>query len=235
MQEFPVATAIDPGSLPLRNRKQELYAQERALFNSASTSARNAGYKGHVDVVASELERKPKVQGRIAYLTRDDENALREKRKRLEEFLWDAIEIDRSDYYETVEIVVTDRNGILVLDRDGLPKRKNVTQPKPLEMLKPHQRRLIESITYTDGGKPNLKLVSKEFAHRELRRMFGGDAEHAIAREGEFSSYSDTELLNELSRMANDLGIKMTLTLESSSQPSGDTGAKRETGAKRDE
>ena len=77
MQEFPVATAIDPGSLPLRNRKQELYAQERALFNSASTSARNAGYKGHVDVVASELERKPKVQARIAYLTRDDENALR--------------------------------------------------------------------------------------------------------------------------------------------------------------
>jgi hypothetical protein len=60
--------------------------------------------------------------------------------------------------------------------------------------------------------------------------MFGGDAEHAIAREGEFSSYSDTELLNELSRMANDLGIKVTLTLESPSQPRGDTGAKRRIG-----
>jgi hypothetical protein len=52
---------------------------------------------------------------------------------------------------------------------------------------------LIDSITYTDSGRPNLKLVSKEFAHRELRRMLGGDAEHPIAREGEFSSYSDTE------------------------------------------
>jgi hypothetical protein len=36
---------------------------------------------------------------------------------------------------------------------------------------------MIESITYTESGKPNLKLVSKEYAHRELRRMIGGDAD----------------------------------------------------------
>ena len=145
LQEYPVATTVvDPGSLPLRNRKQELYAQERALFNSATVSARNAGYKGHVDVVASELERKPKVQARITYLTRDHENALREKRKRLEEFLWDVIETDRATYYETVEITVTDRNGIPTLDRNGLPKTKMINQLKRLELLKPHERRLID-------------------------------------------------------------------------------------------
>jgi hypothetical protein len=77
----------------------------------------------------------------------------------------------------------------------------------------------IRCATYTDNGKPNLKLVSKEFAHRELRRMLGG--EQAMGREGEFSGYSDTELLSELSRLANDLGIKVTLSLEQSGQPSG--------------
>jgi hypothetical protein len=73
----------------------------------------------------------------------------------------------------------------------------------------------IRCATYTDNGKPNLKLVSKEFAHRELR------AQQAMGREGEFSGYSDTELLSELSRLANDLGIKVTLSLEQSGQPSG--------------
>ncbi len=213
LQEYPVATAVDPGSLPLRNRKQELYAQERALFNSATTSARNAGYKGHVDVVASELERKPKVQVRIRYLTRESENALREKRKRLEEFLWDALETDRANYYEIVQVVITDRNGIPILDRNQIPKTKPVTQLKPLEALKPHEQRMIESISYTESGKPNLKLVSKEYAHRELRRMIGGDFQPE-QRANEFSQYSDAEVFAELARLANELGIKMTLSIE---------------------
>jgi hypothetical protein len=34
------------------------------------------------------------------------------------------------------------------------------------------RRRMIESITYTESGKPNIKLVSKEFAH-PARRAFG--------------------------------------------------------------
>jgi Terminase small subunit len=213
MQGYPVATAIDPGSLPLRNRKQELYAQERALFNSATASARNAGYKGHVEVVASELERKPKVQARITYLTRDHEAGIAEKRKRLEEFLWDAIEIDRAAYYETVEVVITDRKGIPIRDRNGLPETKIVTQLKALEMLKPQERRLIESISYTESGKPNLKLVSKEFAHRELRRMLGGDAEVA-QRTSDFTEYSDAELIAEIARLANELQVNMTVTIE---------------------
>ncbi len=72
---------------------------------------------------------------------------------------------------------------------------------------------MIESITYTESGKPNLKLVSKEFAHRELRRMIGGDAQPG-ERANDFSNYSDTELLAEIARLANELGIKTTLTIE---------------------
>jgi hypothetical protein len=79
-----------------------------------------------------------------------------------------------------------------------------------------HERRMIESISYTETGKPNLKLVSKEYAHRELRRMLGGDAEQVAGKANDFSNYSDTELLSELSRLANELGIKLTLSIEPS-------------------
>ncbi len=72
---------------------------------------------------------------------------------------------------------------------------------------------MIESISYTESGKPNLKLVSKEYAHRELRKMLGGDAE-AEQRVHDFSQYSDAELFAELGRLANELGIKMTLVIE---------------------
>ena len=91
---------------------------------------------------------------------------------------------------------------------------KTVTQLKPLEKLSATERRMIESITYTESGKPNLKLVSKEYAHRELRRMIGGDKEQANQGVGgTFSSYTDAELFAELGRLANQLGIKMTLTI----------------------
>jgi hypothetical protein len=56
-------------------------------------------------------------------------------------------------------------------------------------------------------------LVSKEFAHRELRRMLGGDA-HPEQRANDFSQYSDAELFAELGRLANELGLITTLTIE---------------------
>jgi len=73
---------------------------------------------------------------------------------------------------------------------------------------------MLESITYTESGKPNIKLVSKEYAHRELRKMIGGDAEPNQQRANDFSNYSDAALLAELGRLANELGIKKSLTLE---------------------
>jgi hypothetical protein len=70
------------------------------------------------------------------------------------------------------------------------------------EKLSATERRMIESISYTESGKPNIKLVSKEFAHRELRRMIGGDKEAGnTGTSGTFSNYSDAELFAELSRL----------------------------------
>ncbi len=215
LKELVEATQFEPGSLPLRTKRLEAYARERALNNSPSIAARTAGYNGRSDVVGANLEKKKNVQARIAWLTRDTEDAIREKRQRLETFLWDAIESDRANFYETVEVVIADRNGSPIVDRNGLPKTKTPTQLKPLEKLSATERRMIESISYTESGKPNLKLVSKEYAHRELRRMLGGDAE-AARRTNDFSEYSDAELIAEISRLANELQVNLTLTIEPS-------------------
>ena len=75
---------------------------------------------------------------------------------------------------------------------------------------------MIENITYTESGKPNIKLVSKEYAHRELRRMIGGDADLDQQRANEFSGYSDAELMAEIARLANELEVNVKLTIEPS-------------------
>jgi hypothetical protein len=157
------------------------------------------------------IEKKPAVAARIAWLSRQDEETLREKRNRLEQFLWDGLLADRADFYETVEIPITDRNGNAVLKRNGEPATKTITQPKPLEKLTDQQR------MYTESGKPNLKIVSKEYCHRELRKMIGGDAQPE-QRANDFSNYSDAELLAELGRLGNELGMETTLTIEPSSE-----------------
>jgi hypothetical protein len=215
LKELVEATQFEPGSLPLRTRRLEAYARERALNNSPSIAARNAGYNGRADVVGAIVEKKKHVQARVRWLVRDAEDAVRIKRQRLETFLWDALELDHANFYETTEVVITDRNGIPILDRNGWPKTKTVTQPKPLEKLSATERRMIESISYTESGQPNLRLVSKEYAHRELRRMIGGDkVQGNQGVGGTFSNYTDAELFAELGRLANELGIKTTLTIE---------------------
>jgi hypothetical protein len=125
------------------------------------------------------IENKPVVAARIAWLSRQDEEELREKRNRLEQLLWVGLYVDRADFYEIVETPITDRNGHAVLKRNGEPYTKMVMQLKPFNKLTPRLRCLIGSITYTKSGKPNLKLVSKEYCHRELRKMLGGDAQPA--------------------------------------------------------
>jgi hypothetical protein len=202
---------------PLKHPKYEIFARQRALNQSPLIAGQIAGLN-YDRRNLFRIEKKPAVAARIAWLSRDEEENLRRKRRRLEEFLWDVLESDRADFYETVEIALTDRNGMPILDRNGRPRTRTINQLKPLERLSPTQRRLIESISYTESGKPNLKLVSKEYAHRELRRMIGGNAEQTIEKTNSFANYSDAELFAELGRLAEELGIKTTLTIESSDE-----------------
>ena len=105
-----------------------------------------------------------------------------------------------------------------MLKPNGEPYTKMVIQLKPLDKLTPQHRCLIELITYTESGRPNLKLISKEYCFRELRKMLGGDAPPE-QRANDFSQYTDAELLAELDRVANELGIKTASMIEPTDAP----------------
>ncbi len=204
--------ALDPAAKPLKHSKYEVFARQRALNQSPLIAGQIAGLN-YDRRNLFRVEKKPSVAARIAWLSRQDEEALREKRTRLEEFLWAGLYVDRADFYETAEIPITDRNGKTVLKRNGEPYTKIVTQPKPVEKLTTQQCQLIEAITYPESGKPILKLVSKEYCHKELRKMIGGDAQPGQLG-NDFSQFTDAELFAELGRLATELGIKMTLVIE---------------------
>jgi hypothetical protein len=208
--------AINAAAKPLKHPKYEVFARQRALNQSPLVAGQIAGLN-YDRRNLFRIENKFVVAARIAWLSREDEEELREKRKRLEELLWVGLYIDRAEFYETVETPITDRKGHAVLKRNGEPYTKTVLQLKPLDKLAPQHRCLIESITYTKSGKANLKLVSKEYCHRELRKMLGGDA-HPAERANEFWNFSDAELLAEFDRVANELGIKKAM-IEPSDPP----------------
>ena len=72
-------------------------------------------------------------------------------------------------------------------------------------------------ITYTESGRPNLKLISKEYCLRELARCCADSPPEQ--RANDFSQYTDAELLAELDRVANELGIKTASMIEPSDAP----------------
>jgi len=209
--------AVGAATKPLKHPKYEIFARQRALNQSPLVASQIAGLN-HDRRNLFRIEKKPVVAARIAWLSRQDEEALREKRNRLDELLWVGLYVDRAEFYETVETPITDRNGHAVLKRNGESYTKTVIQLKPLDKLTPQHRWLIESITYTESGKPNLKLVSKEYCHRELRKMLGGDAPPE-QRANDLSQYTDADLLAELDRVANELGIKTASIIEPRDAP----------------
>jgi len=202
-----------PGSNPLRNVKHEAYCRERALQVEGAIAYRRAGFES-IDHHAArgnaaKLERRADVQDRIAFLCRQDEEILREKRRRLESYLWLAHETNRADFYETVEEPVT-KNGVLVLDGEGKPEVRRWQRLKLFSDLTPEQQALIEGVKYTEGG-PALDTVTRQWANQELRKFLGTDK--AGRGDGDdLARLSDSDLLTELARQARDLGIDVQLT-----------------------
>ena len=135
--------ALKAATKPLKHSKYEIFARQRALNQSPLIAGQIAGLN-YDRRNLFRIENKPVVAARIAWLSRQDEEALREKRKRLEEALWVGLYADRADFYETVETPITDRNGHAVLKRNGEPYTKMVIQLKPLDKLTPRLRCLIE-------------------------------------------------------------------------------------------
>jgi hypothetical protein len=102
MTSTAVAQKAELGSFPLRNRKHEIYARERSLCSSMEVAAQTAGYAPRCGK-SSQLEKREDVRARIAFLTRDDAELIREKRRRIEERLnlaayanlMDCVEVDQ--------------------------------------------------------------------------------------------------------------------------------------------
>ena len=142
---------------------------------------------------ATRLERRQDVLDRIAFLVRQEEEVLAEKRKRIEEMLWAIHEANIGDFFETVDI-------------DG----KTIERPKRLSDLPPEISKNIEKIAISANGRLVPQLYSKLAASQELRKMLniGGQTDRP---ETDGSRLFDAELIQQLADQAKQLGIEIDL------------------------
>ena len=103
-----------PGSLSLKSRKEEAYAQQRAFGYRQREAARRAGLDDYTGIFA-KYEKKPRVQRRITFLRGMDytNEFFREKRRQIEERLE---VVAYGSLFEHINIV----DGRPVIDYEGL-------------------------------------------------------------------------------------------------------------------
>jgi hypothetical protein len=228
--QLPVVSL--PGSQPLSNARHEHFCRLRSLLCPKGQALREAGMravKNHDAASnATRLERRRDVRDRIAFLVRQEEEVLAEKRKRLEERLWAMHEASLQDFFESYEEPVTDKQGDEIIDEGGSPKRRKRERPRLLTDLPPELAAVIEDVTIDAKGRAIPKLYSKMQASKELRSMLniGKPVEAA-----DISRLSDTELVAQVSAQAKELGIKIDLNFKFLQRPGeadgdtqGDTG-----------
>jgi hypothetical protein len=160
---------------------------------------RQCGLRAATDKIAVDsawrLEHRKDVADRIAYLSRQDEEAIKAKRLRLEESLWHQLEADIGNLYETIEVPKLNRKGEPVLDKEGRPVTYKRQVLRDLQTLPPELRHAIESVSTDAKGVATAKLVGKLQANQELRKMLGLDK--PVPRQSEFERMSDADLIND--------------------------------------
>ena len=158
---------------------------------------------------ATRLERRQDVRNRIAFLVRQEEEVLAEKRRRIEQTLWAIHEADIGDLWETYEITKVDQDGKAETDEAGNMLKVKKERPRLLSDLPPDIARLIEDVTIDSKGRLIPKLYSKLQASKELRAMLniGRPEERAT----DLSRLSDAELVAQLADQAKELGIEIDL------------------------
>src|SRR6516164_7687003 len=105
-----------PGSKPLKVAKYERYARYRAQALSRIEAFRKIGNEATLDKTAhnnaTRLEKRSGIKDRIAYLTRQAEELIAEKRARIEERLWAIHEANVQDFFTTeVDFNPTETNN----------------------------------------------------------------------------------------------------------------------------
>ena len=165
---------------------------------------------------ACRLERRSEIRDRIAYLTRQAEELIAEKRQRIEERLWAIHEANIQDFFTTEDDLnptESSNSAEIVNNPDQQkvavsPRARAV--PRPLTELDPETAKLIEAVTVDSKGRLIPKLYSKTWANAELRKMLniGGQKER---EQTDVSRLSDAELIQRLADQAKELGIEIDL------------------------
>jgi hypothetical protein len=212
-----------PGSLALPKHTHERYARARSLLmpkieaycqafrldRSAMTPEQLHCARGN----ASRLENRLHVADRIAYLLRQDEEALTEKRRRLEEFLWLVHEANPAELWEIVERPKIGEDGEPEMDDDGNPVMVRYQRARFLAELPEDVARIVQGVKITDSGKVVTETYSKMQANQELRKLLGIGV--ATGQTGdEIGEMSTTQIVAELNAMGVEVKIGVSITNE---------------------
>ena len=105
MANTNILAITSPGSRALKNAKYEKYCRLRALAQPRIGAYREVGWQSRTDnaayINACRLERRPEIRDRIAYLIRQEEDLIEEKRRRIEEQLWAIRGANIQDFFTT--------------------------------------------------------------------------------------------------------------------------------------
>ena len=212
MTNANVLAIASPGSQALKNAKYERYCRLRASAQPRIQAYREVGWgsrEGDVACInACRLERRSEIRDRIAYLTRQAEELIVEKRQRIEERLWTIHEADIADFFEPYEAIQRDHTGQPKRDENGALSTQVRERPKLLADLPPEAAKVIEDITIDSKGRAIPKLYSKLQANKELRQMLNISQKEAAR---DITQLSDAELIAQLAQQAKELGIEIDL------------------------
>jgi hypothetical protein len=214
MAKTDLLAIASPGSRALKNAKYEKYCRLRASALPRVPAYREAGWETSDDddaySNACRLERRPGIKDRIEYLSKQQEDLIAEKRQRIEERLWAIHEADIGDFFETVEVAKSDKDGKLETDETGKMLTVKKQRPRLLSDLPPDLRKAIEHVQLDAKGNVAPQLYSKLQANQELRKMLdiGGQKERELT---DVSKLSDAELISRLAEQAKELGIHIDL------------------------
>jgi hypothetical protein len=202
-----------PGANPLRNRRHERFCWLIAQLRPKGEAYRSCRFKATTDHTAegnaSRLLARIDIQDRVAYLSRQEEEILQQKRRRLEEVLWSMHEFNYADLWETVEVDRTDKQGNPILGEDGEPLKKKIQRPKLLSELSEDAQRCIEACSIDERGRVVPKAYSRMAANQELRKLLGIGI---VSRDdGDLRRLTDAELIAQLAQQAKELGIEIDL------------------------
>jgi hypothetical protein len=222
MAKTEVLAIASPGSRALKNTKYEKYCRARASAQPRIQAYREAGWETSDDDAAysnaCRLERRPGVRERNEYLSRQDEELIAEKRRRIEGQLRAVLEADIGAFWETYEVAKTSKDGELATDQDGKMLTLRKQRAKLINDLPLEFRKLIEDVMVDRNGNVIPKLYSKLQANAELRKMLniGGQKE---PEQTDVSRLSDAELLRQLADQAKELGVEINLNYDFAKPP----------------